>query len=188
MSKNLSPQKAEKVEVAKEVIWFITNNYSQSLYETKLWKLMFFVDSDYFEKHGESITGLDYFKNDHGPTPAYNIVAEAIESLEEEGYITRDKKERYHSVEDYEIEHLNETQLDAARATCEKYYKLTTDQICTLAHRDPIYLSAKEKGESLDLGFAVYRDKEDQPSEGNEFEEIDFSEEQQQNLLKQLGR
>ncbi|MBI4235576.1 DUF4065 domain-containing protein [Candidatus Peregrinibacteria bacterium] len=37
--------------------------------ETALFKLLYFIDFDFYEKHGQFITGATYMKNHHGPTP-----------------------------------------------------------------------------------------------------------------------
>ncbi|MBD3360715.1 helix-turn-helix domain-containing protein, partial [Candidatus Peregrinibacteria bacterium] len=35
--------------------------------ETALFKLLYFIDFDFYEKHGQFITGATYMKNHHGP-------------------------------------------------------------------------------------------------------------------------
>jgi uncharacterized phage-associated protein len=42
--------------------------------ETVLYKLLYFIDFDFYEKTGRSITGLTYIKNHFGPTPAGHFV------------------------------------------------------------------------------------------------------------------
>ena len=37
--------------------------------ETALYKLLYFIDFDFYEKHGRPLTGATFMKNHHGPTP-----------------------------------------------------------------------------------------------------------------------
>jgi len=52
--------------------------------ETVLHKLMYFIDFDNFENYGESITGVAYKKNHHGPTFDLSL----INNLKNENLIT----------------------------------------------------------------------------------------------------
>ncbi len=38
--------------------------------ETVIYKLLYFADFDHFEKYEEQLTGAEYIRNHHGPTPA----------------------------------------------------------------------------------------------------------------------
>ena len=53
---------------------------------TKLYKILFFADFDYFAKHGRSITGADYVSLPYGPAPAQ--MKRAIKELKASGRLT----------------------------------------------------------------------------------------------------
>lgn len=171
-----------KKEKLKELIWFVSRNYNDKLYETKLWKLLFFVEADYFEKYGEPISGVPYIKNNHGPTPSYSDAKKALEELKSGGYLIKNKENVYIAKDDLPLKYLDDKKLDAIRATCEKYYKLSVNDICVLAHKDPVYLGA-EKNEVVDFGFVRYRDEDRLYTEQNKFENVKFSEKAQEKLL-----
>lgn len=42
--------------------------------ETVLYKLLYFIDFDYYERYGQSVTGLTYVRNHYGPTPTLAFV------------------------------------------------------------------------------------------------------------------
>ena len=52
--------------------------------ETVLYKLLYFIDFNYYEKYEEQLIGATYIKNHHGPTPIefQAIVNEMIEKKE----------------------------------------------------------------------------------------------------------
>ncbi len=54
--------------------------------ETALYKLLYFMDFDYYEQHGKPLTGATYIKNHHGPTPLQfkQVAGEMIEHGEME--------------------------------------------------------------------------------------------------------
>lgn len=55
----------------KEVVMYVLEKIGAkpNIGETALYKLLYFIDFDFYEKHGRSITGATYIKNHHGPTP-----------------------------------------------------------------------------------------------------------------------
>ena len=55
----------------KEVLLYVLEKVGAkpNIGETALFKLLYFIDFDFYEKHGQSITGVTYMKNRHGPTP-----------------------------------------------------------------------------------------------------------------------
>lgn len=55
----------------KEVLLYILEQVGAkpNIGETALFKLLYFIDFNFFEKTGRSLTGATYMKNHHGPTP-----------------------------------------------------------------------------------------------------------------------
>lgn len=155
MVMNKTQQKGEKL---KEIVWYICENYNQQLFETKLWKLVFFCDTDYFQKYDTPITQVSYIKNRRGPTPDYSIAKKSISELIKDGYIKKSENGTYVAMKDYKLNYLDNHHIDAINATCDKYHRLTVTEICTLSHRDPVYLAAENLNDVLDFNFVAYRD------------------------------
>lgn len=63
------PQK--NFEKFKEVLLYILNEVGAkpNIGETVLYKLLYFMDFDYYEKYEEQLIGATYMKNRYGPTP-----------------------------------------------------------------------------------------------------------------------
>lgn len=57
----------------KEILLYILEKVGAkpNIGETALYKILYFIDFDYFEKFGKSLTGATYIKNHHGPTPTH---------------------------------------------------------------------------------------------------------------------
>lgn len=62
---------ANKVEKFKQVLLYILQAVGArpNIGETALYKMLYFIDFDYFEEYKQKLTGATYIKNIHGPTP-----------------------------------------------------------------------------------------------------------------------
>jgi uncharacterized phage-associated protein len=56
-----------KDKLINAIIYF--NKHTTMCHETKLFKLLFYLDFDHFQETGRSITGLDYYAWKMGPVP-----------------------------------------------------------------------------------------------------------------------
>jgi transcriptional regulator with XRE-family HTH domain len=78
------PQK--NVKKFKEVLLYILNKVGAkpNVGETVLYKLLYFIDFDFYEKYEEQLIGATYIKNHHGPTPVEfkKVVEEMIKNKE----------------------------------------------------------------------------------------------------------
>lgn len=74
------PQK--NLEKFKEVLLYVLSKVGgkPNVGETVLYKLLYFIDFDYYEKYEEQLIGATYIKNHYGPTPIEfkDIVEEMI--------------------------------------------------------------------------------------------------------------
>jgi len=61
--------------------------------ETALYKLLYFIDFDFYEKFEEQLTGARYIKNHYGPTPVE--FKKIIEEMEKKGEIERIKSKYF---------------------------------------------------------------------------------------------
>ncbi|OGD24161.1 MAG: repressor protein [Candidatus Aminicenantes bacterium RBG_13_59_9] len=59
------------LEKFKEVLLYILNKVGakSNVGETVIYKLLFFIDFDYYERYEEQMIGATYMKNKYGPTP-----------------------------------------------------------------------------------------------------------------------
>lgn len=60
------------LEKFKEVLLYILNRVGSkpNIGETVIYKLLYFIDFDFYEKYEEQLMGAAYIKNHYGPTPA----------------------------------------------------------------------------------------------------------------------
>ncbi|MEA2015641.1 MAG: DUF4065 domain-containing protein [Actinomycetota bacterium] len=73
----------------KEVLLYILERVGakHNIGETALYKLLYFIDFDFYEKFEEQLTGARYIKNHYGPTPIE--FKKIIEEMEEKGELEK---------------------------------------------------------------------------------------------------
>jgi len=79
------------VKKFKEILLYVLNKVGAkpNIGETALYKLLYFIDFDFYEKFEEQLTGARYIKNHYGPTPIE--FKKIIENMEEKKEIERVK-------------------------------------------------------------------------------------------------
>jgi transcriptional regulator with XRE-family HTH domain len=153
----------ENIEKFKEVLLYIINKTAEkpNIGQTALYKLLYFIDFDYFEKHFESITGAVYIRNNYGPTPI--SFAKVIRDLEHAGklvsvqskYFNYDQT-RYMVTVKPEITLLNGAELKHIDDEIDRLANKTARELSELSHIDTPWRIAKDK-EVLDYQHAHYR-------------------------------
>ncbi len=67
--------------------------------ETVLYKLLYFIDFDYFEMYGKPVTGMQYVKLQHGPVPYAAQYMKVIEMMKENSELTIITQSYYNKVQ-----------------------------------------------------------------------------------------
>ena len=85
----------ERVDKFKQVLLYILSKVGgkPNIGQTVLYKLLYFIDFDYYEKFEDQLIGARYMKNTHGPTPV--AFAKIVSELEQEGKIETIKSKFY---------------------------------------------------------------------------------------------
>lgn len=153
-----------KPEKLREVLLYVLNKVGAkpNVGETVLYKLLYFIDMDYYEKHGRSITGLTYIHNTYGPSPVRDFRAvvedmrahEELDIVETKFFANTQKKylpqitPELHDLSASEIKHIDEelARLGDKNAT----------ELSDLSHKDTPWIVAK-KGRPIDYRDVFYR-------------------------------
>ena len=158
----------ERVEKFKQVLLYILAKVGgkPNIGQTVLYKLLYFIDFDYYEKYDEQLIGARYIKNTHGPTPV--IFPKIIKELEKEGKIEAIKSKFYkYDQTKYLINpntQVNLSELSAQELAhidwaLDRLSDMTAVQISALSHIDTPWFVAKDK-EQLEYEHAFYRREE----------------------------
>lgn len=155
----------EKLEKFRQVLLYILKKVGgkPNVGMTAIYKFLYFIDFDYYEKYEEQLMGLNYIKNHYGPTPLLfdNLIKKMIDDGEVETVKSKfyqypqtkylvnpevepdltvlDGKEKEHI--DFELQRLSD---------------MTAIQLSELSHKDVPWISA-ENGKSINYESVFYR-------------------------------
>jgi len=130
--------------------------------ETVLYKLLYFIDFDYYEKNGRSITGLSYAKNHYGPTPVREfsritqamIDAGEMEIVETPYFVHTQKK--YLPIKQADLSVLSADEIKHIDAELERLADKSAAELTDLSHKDMPWIAGK-LGQRIDYQLAMYR-------------------------------
>jgi transcriptional regulator with XRE-family HTH domain len=158
----------EKIDKFKQVLLYILSKIGgkPNIGQTVLYKILYFIDFDYYEKFEEQLVGARYMKNTHGPTPV--VFAKIIKELEKDGSVETVKSKFYkydqtkylvNPGKAIDLSALSGTEIAHIDWELNRLSDLTATQISTLSHKDTPWLVAKEK-EVMEYEFVFYRPEE----------------------------
>ncbi|MBU1091478.1 DUF4065 domain-containing protein [Patescibacteria group bacterium] len=156
----------ENTKKFKEVLLYILGKVGSrpNIGQTVLYKLLYFMDFDYYEKYEEQFVGATYIKNTFGPTPI--SFAKIIKQMESDGqlvevkskYFDRDQT-KYIPVKEPDVSNLSGRELKHIEDEIERLAHLSARQLSELSHKDTPWLVAKDK-EVINYEHVFYRPEE----------------------------
>ncbi len=129
--------------------------------ETVLYKLLYFIDFDFYEKYEEQLMGLTYIKNTHGPTPREfkvvvdEMVSEGLVDKASSKHFTYTQK-KYLPVVKPDLKLLNAAELAMVDSVLDRYSDHSAAQLSQLSHDDTPWQMAGDK-ENIEYEYAFYR-------------------------------
>jgi transcriptional regulator with XRE-family HTH domain len=141
----------KNIDKFKEVFLYILNKVGAkpNVGETVLYKLLYFIDFDYYEQYEEQLIGASYKKNKFGPTPLeFRKVAE---TMIEAGELRKlpDKffnypQTKYLPLRRPDLSRLSGREVDVIDRVLDKLSDMTAAQISEYSHNDVPWLSTDE--------------------------------------------
>ena len=158
------PQK--NLEKFEEVLLYILNKVGSksNVGKTVLYKLLYFIDFDFYEKYEKQLIGATYMKLDHGPAPREFI--KVLQRLEEEGKVVVVTSEyfdyeqtKYLPTREPELDHLSGQELEMIDEVINRLSDMNARQLSEYSHKDVPWMTAEE-GENIDYNAVFYRTAE----------------------------
>lgn len=158
------PQK--DLEKFKEILLYILNKVGSkpNIGESVLYKLLYFIDFNYYEKYEEQLIGATYIKNNYGPTPKEFI--KIIEEMEAQKEIVKveDKyfqypQRKYLPLRTPDLSRLKANELRMIDDVLEKLSDMNAARISEYSHNDVPWLTTDD-GEIIDYESVFYRTPE----------------------------
>ncbi len=155
------PQK--NLKKFKEVLLYILNKIGSkpNIGETVLYKLLYFIDFDFYEKYEEQLIGATYIKNQYGPTPIEfaKIIERMIAS--EDLVKIKDKyfkypQTKYLPLRQPDLSILNANEIQLIDNVLNKLSDMNASQISEYSHNDIPWLTT-EDGKIIEYESVFYR-------------------------------
>lgn len=158
----------ERVDKFRQVLLYILRKVGgkSNVGMTAIYKFLYFIDFDYYEKYEEQLMGLVFIKNHYGPTPV--VFTDVIKQMTKAGEVEAVKSKFYQYPQikylvNPEIEPdltvLNGKEKEHIDAELRRLSDMTAVQLSELSHRDVPWISA-ENGKPLDYEAVFYRTPE----------------------------
>lgn len=137
----------------REVLLYVLNKVGAkpNIGETVLYKLLYFIDFDYYERHEEQLVGATYKKNKFGPTPLEfaKVAARMIEA----GELRKlpDKffgfpQTKYLPLRSPDLALLSGREIEVIDRVLDRLSDMTAARISEYSHNDVPWLSTEEGG------------------------------------------
>jgi transcriptional regulator with XRE-family HTH domain len=158
----------EKIDKFRQVLLYILKKVGgkPNVGMTVLYKLLYFIDFDYYEKYEDQLMGLVYLKNQRGPTPLLfeNLIQDMIKNGDVE--IIKSKFYQYPQVKylinpniEPDLSVLDGKEKEHIDRELQKLSDLTAVQLSELSYKDVPWITA-ENGKSIDYESVFYRTPE----------------------------
>lgn len=156
----------ENVEKFKQTLLYILGKVGSrpNIGQTVLYKLLYFIDLDYYEKFEERLIGATYIKNTYGPTPV--SFAKIVREMCDGGKIVEVKSKyfdkdqtKYIPVSEANMSLFSGNELKHIDDELERLAHKNARELSDLSHIDTPWLVAKER-EVINYRHVFYRPEE----------------------------
>ncbi|MCD4761388.1 DUF4065 domain-containing protein [bacterium] len=156
----------KNIKKFKEVLLYILDKVGAkpNVGETVIYKLLYFIDFDYYEKFEENLMGATYIKNHHGPTPVEfkTIVAQ----MEKNGKIERVKskyfqyeQKKYLPLKQPNLKLLSAQEIQHIDEVLSRLAWKNAKDLSSYSHTDTPWM-VHEDGEKISYESVCYRDED----------------------------
>ena len=118
-------------------------------YKTKLYKLMWFIEDEYYQRYGKTLTGLSYAHLPYGPVPNNHVLVMTYlltrDTLTEKTIEKENGEEitKIYLKETNAAKYLSDDEKELVRKIVKKYGGFSAKELSDISHRDSRYRETK---------------------------------------------
>ena len=155
------PQK--NLDKFKEVLLYILNKVGSksNIGETVIYKLLYFIDFNFYEKYEEQLIGATYLKNKYGPTPIE--FKKIIDKMSKDKEIEKVKSNffaypqtKYLPLRKPDLSKFKANEIEVIDDVLNKLSDMNATQISAYSHNDVPWLTT-EDGKAIEYESVFYR-------------------------------
>jgi uncharacterized phage-associated protein len=149
----------------KNVILFFANKVRNgTLGKLKIMKLLYYLDFDFFEKYGRSVTGDAYLRFENGPVP--RMGEKILKEMNGKDIkittrkVTEGYKDQQHieALKEFDLSVFEKEELVMLEELVAKWDKFTGSEMKNASHGEAPWIATKPN-EVIDYNLAYYRNK-----------------------------
>lgn len=139
------------LEKFKEVLLYILNKVGSkpNIGETVIYKLLYFIDFDFYEKYEEQLIGAAYIKNHYGPTPVeFEKIVEKMtdkEIVKVKGSYFDFPQTKYLPLRKPDLTKLKASEVEVIDNVLNKLSDMNAKQISDYSHNDVPWLTTEDE-------------------------------------------
>jgi len=147
----------------REVLLYILNKVGSkpNIGETVIYKLLYFIDFDFYEKYEDQLIGASYMKNQYGPTPVE--FAKIVEQMIRKGEIEKVKSDyfsypqtKYLPRNRPDLTKFQANEIEVIDDVLNRLSEMNASQISAYSHSDVPWLTTND-GEVIEYESVFYR-------------------------------
>lgn len=148
------------------ILFFADRIRNGTLGKLKMMKLLYFLDFDYFEKYGKSVTGDEYLRFDNGPIP--RMAEKILKEMNGEDIKITKRKVGFGYNDQQHIESLKQKEFDVNLFSKEellmmdeianKWEKFSGTEMKNASHGEAPWIATKPN-DVIDYNLTYYRNK-----------------------------
>ncbi len=146
------------------VLFFAKKVQNGTLGKLKMMKLLYFLDFDFFEKYGKSVTGDAYLRFENGPVPQNaEKILKAMDGKDIK--ITKRKvangyndQQHIESLKDFDMNVFSKEELMMLEEVADKWEKFSGSEMKMATHGEAPWIATEPNG-IIDYNLAYYRNK-----------------------------
>lgn len=158
------PQK--NLNKLKQALLYILNKVGSkpNIGETVIYKLLYFIDFNFYEKYEEQLIGATYIKNKYGPTPVEfkkvvdDMVSKGEIELVKSNYFQYPQR-KYLPLKSFDLRQFKAHEIEVINDVLNRLSDKTASELSDYSHRDVPWITAEE-GKPIDYEAVFYRTSE----------------------------
>jgi len=147
----------------KEILLYILNKVGARPHigETVMYKLLYFMDFDFYEKYEEQMIGATYIKNHHGPTPKeFKVIVDDMVKKKEMDKIKSKyfdyPQTKYLPLREPDLKILRANEIEVINDVLHRLADKNASQISEYSHNDVPWMTT-EDGQKIEYESVFYR-------------------------------
>jgi hypothetical protein len=157
-------QKIDEKKYKNAIIFFAEKIQNGTLGKLKMMKLLYFLDFDFFERYGRSVTGDEYLRFENGPVP--HMGEKMLKKMSgNEIKITKRKiasglndQQHIEALKNFDVNVFTKEELLMLEETACKWERFSGAEMKNASHGEAPWIATKPN-DVMDYNLAYYRNK-----------------------------